>query len=229
MEPIAATILVLVVTNHNLILAADSRKTNLYPGGIGEKGSVEKICRTNDYYYAVAGLHSDEDGSFNMRSILHHLLLEQTDFDTAIKRIAVTLTTELKNYFTKLKKLNFALFKQFQKYSYAGGEIIIAKRINSIPTACLFDYKIIDDTTINVVMNTGKTDIKNIKGGEECFWRAIGNTSFLDKNMPTEEEMATSPVEKVKWIIEEGIKNYPAFVGEPIRILEMTEAGEQWI
>lgn len=229
MEHFYATILVLAITNHNLILAADSRKTNLYPGGIGEKGTADKICQTNDYYYAISGLHSDEDAGFSMQAILHCILLEYSDFDEAIKHITVTLTTELKNYFINLKKNNAQLFRLFQTYSYSGGEIVIAKRVNNSPAAYLLDYKIIDASAINVVMNTGKTGIKEIKGNEECFWRAIGNTSFLDKNMPAEKEMAADPVKKSKWIIEEGIRNYPAFVGGPINIIEMTEAGEQWI
>jgi hypothetical protein len=229
MEPLSATILVLVVTNRNLILAADSRKTNLRAEGIGEKGTVDKICHTNNYYYALSGLHSDEDGSFNMPAILHRILLQYTDFDEAIKQVAYTLTAELKRYFTNLKTLSHRLFRQFQTYSYSGGEIVIAKRVNTIPTACLLDYKIIDGPVIDVVMNTGKTDIKKIKGNEECFWRAIGNASFLDRSIPTEKEMAGSPVNKAKRIIEEGIRIYPAFVGEPVTILEMTEAGEHWI
>lgn len=229
MEALYATILVLVVTNHNLILAADSRKTNLDPGGIGKKGTMDKICQTNDYYYAVSGLNSNEDGSFSMQAVLHNILVNYSDSDEAIKSIAVTLTAELKNYFINLKKISSALFRQFQTYSFSGGEIVIAKSVGNIPTAYLLDYKIIDGSVINVVMNTGKTDIKKIKGNEECFWRAIGNTSFLDKNMPTEKEMAANPIKKAKWIIEEGIKIYPDFVGAPINILEMTEAGEHWI
>lgn len=229
METLYATILVLVVTKHNLILAADSRKTNLDPGGIGKRGTMDKICQTNDYYYAVSGLNSNEDGSFSMQAVLHNILVEYSDLDEAVKSIAVTLTAELKNYFTNLKKMSSALFRQFQTYSFSGGEIVIAKRVGNIPAAYLLDYKIIDGSVINVVMNTGKIDIKKIKGNEECFWRAIGNTSFLNNNMPTEREMAANPIKKAKWIIEEGIKIYPDFVSAPINILEMTEAGEQWI
>lgn len=164
-----------------------------------------------------------------MHAILHHTLLKYSDFDEAITHLAVTLTSELKNYFINLKKTSLAVFRQFKIYNYFGGEIVIAKRVNNTPAAYLLDYKIIDGSVIDVVMNTGKTDIKKIKGSKECFWRAIGNTSFLDKNMPTEKEMAANPVNKAKWIIEEGIRIYPAFVGEPVSILEMTEAGEQWI
>lgn len=229
MEPLLATILVLVVTNHNLILAADSRKTILFPDGIGKMGTLDKISQTDNYFYAVSGLHSDKEGSFSIQAILHRTLLEYSNFDEAIKRISVTLTTELKNYFIDLKKINPGLFRQFQTYSYSGGEIVIAKRVNNIPTAYLLDYKIIDGSVIDVIMNTGKTDIKKIKRSDECFWRAIGNTSFLDENMPTEKEMASDPIKKAKWIIEEGIRICPAFVGEPVNILEMTEAGEQWI
>ena len=47
--------------------------------------------------------------------------------------------------------------------------------------------------------------------------------------MPTEKEMAINTIQKSKWIIEEGIRIYPNFVGEPISILELTEAGEKWI
>ena len=229
MEHVLATILVLVVTKHNLILAADSRKTNLYPDGIGEKGTVEKICQTNQTYYAVSGLHSDEDGSFSMQAILHDVLLRYLDFEEAIKNIAVTLTTELKKYFINLKSNNPSLFRQFQTYSYAGGELVIAKRVDGIPVAHLLDYKVIDGADLNVVMNTWKTGIKEIKDNQECFWRAIGNTSFLDTHMPAEKQMAADPAGKARWIIEEGIRRHPAFVGEPIHILEMTEEGEKWI
>lgn len=227
-DHISATILVLVVTNHSVVLAADSRKTIFYPGGIVKTGTLDKIHQTDDYYYAVSGLNSGEDESFSMQKILHNILLKHLDFDEAVKDLAVTLTTGLRNYFANLKEKSAALFRRFQTYSFSGGEIVIAKRVNNVPTVYLLDYQVIDGAIINVVMNTGKTDIKKIKGSEECFWRAIGNTSFLNANMPTEKEMAANAIGKAKWIIGEGIRRHPDFVGEPISILEMTEKGAEW-
>ena len=43
MEPIFATILVLVVTNRNIILAADSKKTSLNAEGIERNEIMDKI------------------------------------------------------------------------------------------------------------------------------------------------------------------------------------------
>jgi hypothetical protein len=164
-----------------------------------------------------------------MSAILDRALGEYQDFDESVRHVAAILTMELKNYFTELKKYSRAVFNHFQTYSYGGGEIIIAGRVNKMPTAYLLDYKIVDGSEINVIMKTGKTAIKEIRGSDECFWRAIGNTAFPDNKMPTEKEMAASPAKKAKWIIEEGIKTYPAFVGKPVRILEMTESGDEWI
>jgi hypothetical protein len=229
MEPFCATILILVVTNRRVILAADSRKTIVDSAGISKKGTTKKILHTNDYYYAISGLNSSDDRSFSLSAVIDRVLLRYDDFEDAVKHLAALLSTELKTFFINLRKGSLAVFRQFQSYSYSGGEIVIAKRVDKIPTIYLLDYKIIDGPDINVVINTWTTDIKKIKNGQECFWRAIGNTSFLNCKMPTEQEMAVSSIEKAKWIIEEGSRMYPDFVSEPINIIELTEGGDKWV
>jgi hypothetical protein len=229
MDPLSATILVLVITSSDIVLAADSRKTSLAQNGVRETGVMDKIYQANDYYYAVSGLDSTEDGSFSIQSIIHKMLQQFSDFDLAARTITVELSKALKEFFTKLKESSSAIFTHFQNNSASGGEIIILKRVGAVPTAYLLDYKIIDGSNIKVVMNSWKTDCSKITGQDECFWRAIGHTSFLKGNDIPEEKMTADPVLHAKLIIEEGIKRYPVFVGAPINILSLNEAGVQWI
>jgi hypothetical protein len=229
MEPLFATILVLVVTNRNVVLAADSRKVVLSPGGIAQKEIMNKVHQTNDYYYAFSGLDSSGVGGFNVQTILEGILNAYEDFELAIQHIVEVLPKAIKDFFTSLKEHHSALFEQFQKYCDSGGEIVIVKRVNSLPTVYLLDYRIVNELSIKVVMNTWKTNTSSIKGQHECFWRAIGNTSFLNATEILEEEMAMHPAKKARQIIEEGIEKNPDFIGAPIKIFLMDERGMKWL
>jgi hypothetical protein len=229
MEPLFATILVLVVTNRNIVLAADSRKVVLSPDGVEEKEIMNKVYQTNDYYYAFSGLDSSGVGGFSIQTILDNILRAYEDFELSIQQIVAILPKAIKDFFSGLKEGHSALFAQFQKYCDSGGEIIIIKRVDRLPTVYLLDYRIVNESSIKVVMNTWKTNISAIKGPNECFWRAIGNTAFLNGYQISEEEMATQSVEKATQIIKEGIRRYPDFVGSPIKVLIMDESGDQWL
>ncbi len=228
-EPLYATILVLVITNRNLLLAADSRETVINEDGIIEKGTMDKIYKANNYYYAVSGINSNADQSFNIHTVLNKVLLNNSNLDQAVKNIASTLVADLKAYLVKLKKASTSFYNQLLQYCNWGGEIVIVTRVHHIPTVYLLEYRITDGQNIQVTLDTWKTDTTKFTGKEECFWRAIGNTSFLNDCMPSEKEMALDPIAKSKWIIQEGISKYPDFVGGPINILELNERGEQWI
>jgi hypothetical protein len=229
MEPLYATILVVVVTHQKIILAADSRKVTLYPDGTIERETIDKICQKNQCYYAVSGFNATADDSFSIHAILNKVLHDYSDFHQAIKQITTTLVTELKSFFTALKKSSPAFFNSLLHYNSAGGEIVLIKRIEHIPTLYLLEYKIMDGPTIKVRLDTWTTDSTRVKENFTCFWRAIGNTAFLSLQMPHEKEMATKPIAMAKQIIEEGAKRYPDFVGKPITILEMTATEEKRI
>ena len=229
MGSLSATILVLIITSRDIVLAADSRKATLAQTGVKDIGVMDKIYQTNDYYYAVSGLDSSVDGSFSVQGIIHNILEQFSDFDLAIREITVQLSKALKAFFTSLKENSSAIFKHFQNNSASGGEIIIIKRVGAIPTAYLMDYRVIDGNSIKVVMNSWKTDCSKIKNTNECFWRAIGHTSFLTGNDISCEIIAAEPVVHAKQIIEEGIKRYPVFVSAPINILKMNGTGVKWI
>lgn len=221
MDLLYATILVLVVTNRNIILAADSKKTSLNSEGIEKNEIKEKIYQVNDYYYAVAGLDSSGDGSFSIHSILKQIMDDYADLELAIQQVLAQLPIALKEYFSGLKQRSPSVFAQYQKYSASGGEIVIIKKVEKIPTLYLLDYRIIEEATMKIVMNTWRADTSTIKESTQCFWRAIGSTSFLSGRFPSEEEMALHPVEKAREIIEEGIRIYPDFVGKPILMVSM--------
>ena len=229
LEPLWATLLVLVVTDKTMVLAADSKKTVLHPDGYTSTGTMDKIFQTGDYYFALSGFNTTEDNRFSLPLLLDKVLLQHSDFDAAVKKIVSIVATELKHYFVQLKNTSADVYTQFKKYSDAGGEIVMVKRVGALPTAYLLDYKLIDEPSIKVVLNTWKITTADIPKEEPCFWRAIGHASFLKKGMPSAEAMAKEPVAKARWLIEEGIRNEPLFVGGPINILELRSEGVQWI
>jgi hypothetical protein len=226
MEPLCATILVLVVTSRNIILAADSKKTYLYPDGPADGGTMEKIHQSGTFYYASSGLY--EDGSFNMRAIIHNVFCRYPDFTTAFTNIAATLATALKEYFVNLKKSNPKAFAQYLQHSGAGGEIFIVTRYKNIPSAAIIDYSIKDSASAGIVLNTWSIDTIKIKSAGECFWRTAGNTSFTGRLVPSEKELAEQPVDGARKIIEDGIKANPSLVSTPIVVLEMAKSGERF-
>ena len=222
MEALLATILVLVVTQQEIVLAADSNKTSLNSEGIEKNEIMDKIYQVGDYYYAVAGLDSSGDKSFSIHAILQRILHEYSDLEQVIKQVLAQLPIALKDFFTGLKQRSPEVFAQYQKLSGSGGEIVIIKRVGKTPTLYLLDYRIIEESTLKIVMNSWKADTSTIKERTQCFWRAIGSTSFLSGRYPSETDMALAPEAKAKEIIEEGSRIYPDFVGGPIKMLRMT-------
>jgi hypothetical protein len=226
MEPLCATILVLVVTSRNIILAADSKKTYLYPDGPADGGTMEKIHQSGAYYFASSGLYEDE--SFNMCAILDNMFCRYPDLITALTNIATALAAALKEYFVNLKKSNPKAFAQYLQHSGAGGELFIVTRYKSIPSAAIIDYSIKDSASTGIVLNTWSIDTTKIKSAGECFWRTAGNTSFTGRQLPSEKALAVRPVDGAINIIEDGIKAYPSLVSAPITVLEMTKSGERF-
>lgn len=228
MDALYATILVLVVTNQRILLAADSRKTYLDKQGVHKVGSLDKIYKTNDCYYAVCGFH-EEEGRFSIHELIHTHLLQSLGLHEAIKQMVQALATALKQYFQELKKSSPALFQQVKRVSASGGEVFVVSRVDTIPTAFIIDYRVTDSSDVKVTMNTWSIDILAIKNPESCFWRAIGNTPTLSSTLLSEKEWALHPVENAKSLIEEGIKRSPDFVSAPINMLELTINGINWI
>lgn len=228
MDIFYATILVLVVTKQHILLAADSRKTYLDKNGIQKLGTIDKIYKTNDSYYAVCGFH-EEENEFSIHEIIHQHLVKNISIKEAIKQLVHSLASALKNYFTNLKKTSPSVFKQLKQISASGGEVFIVKCVDSIPSAFLIDYRIIDGATIKVTMNTWSIDTVSIKESDTCFWRAVGNTPLLTNSYLTEKEWALYPEENAKRLIEDGSKLYPNFVGGPINMVELSSNGVRWI
>lgn len=228
MEPLWATIIILVVTGRNITLAVDSRKTILTQNSVCGTEVMDKIYQTDDYFYAVSGLDSSVDRSFSIHALIHNILKNSNDFDQVVRQLANDLTYALKSFFTNMKELNTDLFYSFQKYSASGGEIILIKNVGTLPTTYLMDYKIIVDNNIKVIANTWKTDCNIIKKLNQSFWRTIGNTSFMNGFYFSDKEITSDPVLFAKKIIQEGIKRYPAFVSEPMNILQLDGSGVQW-
>jgi hypothetical protein len=228
MEPLYATIIILVVTSRNITLAADSRKTILSDDNVCGSGVMDKIYQTDDYFYAVSGVDSSVDRSFSIHALVHNILTNTGDFDQVAKRLANDLTYKLKGFFTNMKEFNADLFQRFQKYSASGGEIVIIKNVDNVPTCYLLEYKVSANTNVNVIVHTWRTDCKIVKEQNHCFWRTIGNTAFMNSFSVSEQEIASNPDLFAKKIIQEGIKRYPAFVSEPMNILQLDESGAQW-
>lgn len=229
MEPLSATILILVVTSRSITLAADSRKTILTENSVKGTELMDKIYQTNDYFYAVTGLDSSENKSFRIHNVIHNVLNKCEDFDHAVSLIAINLAKALKSFFTNMKERNNDLFLEFQKYCASGGEIIIMKNVGILPTTYLIAYKIINDATVKVIVNTWKTDCNKIQKEHQSFWRAIGNTSFMNVSTFSEKDITSNPVLFAKEIIQEGINQYPSFVSEPLNIIQLNESGAQWV
>lgn len=228
-EPLYATLLVLVVTNTRVILAADSRKNTLHADGTRESGTMDKIFRTGDCYYAVSGFSSTEDGSFSLHRIIHKHLVLYPSFSKAIRHLAKAVATELKAYLVHLKNESPELFTLLLRDSHSGGEIVLVKRDAGIPSAVLLNYKVTVGKEVKVEVDSWSMNSTHIKSGEDCFWRVIGHTAFGDKGMPSVKDVARDPVAITKGMMEAGARVHPQFVGSPINMLELTAEGERWI
>lgn len=228
-EPLYATLLVLVVTNTQVILAADSRKNTLHPDSSRVAGTMDKIFRTGDCYNAVSGFSSTEDEAFSLQKVIHRTLLLYPDFNQAVRHLAKAIAMELKAYLTSLQKEGPQLFAQLLRDSHSGGEVVLVKTVAGTPTAVLLTYKVTRGEGIKVVVDSWRIDSSHIKGEEDGFWRAIGNTDFLARGMPSVKEVAAGPAAVAKRLMEEGARVHPQWIGGPVNMLELTPGGERWI
>ncbi|HYH16668.1 MAG TPA: hypothetical protein VD794_15665 [Flavisolibacter sp.] len=227
MDTLYATILILVVTDQKILLAADSRKTYLDKNGIQKVETIDKIYQTEDCFYAICGFH-EEENSFSIHQLIHECLLQYSGMQNAISQMTQILAKAIKNYFSALKKSSAAIFNQLRKYSALSGEIFLIKCVKSIPTAYLLDYSITEGASVKVTINSWTINCKHIKENYCCFWRAIGNTSNLPTCIP-EKTWATHPEICARKVIEEGIIKYPNFVSAPINMLELTPENVIWL
>ena len=228
-EPLYATLLVLVVTNTRVILAADSRKNTLHPDGSRVQGTMDKIFRTGDCYYAVSGFSSTEDEAFSLQKVIHQTLLLYTDFNRAVSHLAKAVATGLKAYLARLKQESPQLFAQLLRDSHSGGEVVLVKRVAGVPTAVLLTYKVVAGASVKVVVTSSGIDIGSIRGEEDCFWRAIGNTAFLDWSIPSVKEVAAGPAAAAKRMLEEGARAHPQWIGGPFNMVELTPGEVRWL
>lgn len=227
MDALYATILVMVVTNQRILLAADSRKTYLDKNGIHKTDTIDKIYETNDCYYAVCGFHEEVKG-FSVHRLLHNCLVRFADFRDAISNITHTLANELKHYFTTLRKNSPAVFQQLRNISGAAGEVFLIKHHKNIPTAYVLDYHITEGAALKVTVTSRSTTITDIKTNTSCFWRAIGNIGYLPSSLP-EQEWALTPEVIANRVIEEGCKLTPTYVSPPVNMVELSTSGIRWI
>lgn len=228
-EPLYATLLVLVVTNTRVILAADSRKNTLHPDGSRVQGTMDKIFRTGDCYYAVSGFSSTADGAFSLQRVIHETLLLYTGFREATRHLAKAMATELKAWLSGMRKVSPELFTQLLRDAHPGGEVVLVKRVAGVPTAVLLTYNVTTGAEVKVVVDTWHMDSTHIKGEEDCFWRAIGNTAFLNRGLPSAREVATAPAAAAKKMLEEGARAHPQWIGLPFNMVELRGEGERWI
>lgn len=227
MDVCYATILVLVVTNQRILLAADSRKTYLDKNGIHKTGTIDKIYESNECYYAVCGFHEEVKG-FSVHRLLHNCLAKFSDFRDAVSQITHTLASELKHYFSSLKKSSPAIFQQLRNVGGAAGEVFLIKAQNNIPTAYVLDYHILDTKELKVTVTSRTTSIADISTNTGCFWRAIGNTGHLIATAQ-EKDWALQPEIMANRVIAEGSKLAPTFVSPPVNMIELSRSGVRWI
>lgn len=227
MDALYATILVMVVTNQRILLAADSRKTYLDEKGIHKTDTIDKIYETNDCYYAVCGFHEEVKG-FSVHRLLHNCLAKFANFRDAVAQITHSLAAELKQYFTSLKTSSPAVFQQLRNVGGAAGEVFLIKRHKNIPTAYVLDYLITGSKDLKVTVTSRSTTISDINTTTSCFWRAIGNTGYLPSSLP-EKDWALTPEILASRVIEEGCKLTPTFVSIPINMVELSSSGIRWI
>lgn len=225
MDVLLGTILLLIVTRHQLVLASDSRKTILHPDGRLEKEVVHKIHSVNDFFYASSGLHSAPGENFHLPLFIKSILQRYGNLDKAVHGLATALTPALHNYFLQLKKSQPKLLKMLLQHNGYGGEIFVIKQVHKIPSVYLLEYTLKLDEKVAVLLDTWKISTQNIRGKDGCFWRAAGSTSFLKNYRPLPGDLAQCPQKKARELMERAIQQDPLFTGPPITILEMEEGG----
>ena len=229
LEPLYATILILVVTKQQILLAADSRKTYLDANGVRKTGTMQKLREVNGYYYAIAGIYEDETTGFSIAKLLEDVFLETTDIKKAIQHITHQLATALKTYFSQLQQFHPSLLQQLKQQSASGGELFIVKKLANLPTAYNIEYRFSEKNDLQVIVKNGFIDCTQLTNSNTCFYRLVGNVIPSSLSRFTEKQWATEPVESIHWVMQESQKAFPDFVSAPFSIVSLSANGVEWL
>ncbi len=150
-KSIHATILVLVVTKNEIILAADSKLFGV--GDLTKDDSnnhvIDKLINVNHLYYAFAGLTRNDDSSFSIPSLVHQVIEEHKNFQEIKGELPKYLEDYLKNHLSKLEIYNPSLYKELL-IKLPGGTVILVGNEGMAPAAYFVEYKIISSGEVSL-------------------------------------------------------------------------------
>lgn len=221
-----ATTIVIIVTPQSVILGADSRGSFYdYVTLKEEKKSVTKIYKTDEYYFAIAGLTNNPNTSFDVSKIINQYLKSQKDILVAIDSIKSNLSRLLKLELQNQKKKNDDIFLRTIETSNIVLSFGIIGVHNSKPFAHLIGFQIQDTSTLNIKVLEDSCP-GNCPNGIKVFW--MGQADAISKYMQQPDSHNLSPLILVDKLINLEIQDKPQYVGEPVDIVEITIEKTIW-
>ena len=211
-----ATVIVLVRTQNEVVLAAD-RKVLFRGNGLPtHAGSVCKIYRVGDGFFALAGLANFPDDS---SSIVAGELQRGGKPADAIARAAETLRSSLVTALPRLAQIDPDGYRQIRESKGAVG-IAAAMLSEGSPISI---YASIDLSTSDV----GSIEMA-VASGKEVKWRALGSTAAIQRLFDSGKVPSLRPAELARYLVRYEINAGDPNVGLPVDVVDVSPSGASW-
>lgn len=227
-EDASGTVIYVRITQEDVVIAADSKE--LYPYGNAESHAtvieVCKIRRSEDVYFASAGIGGDQNEGFDVRQVAAQAMRYRGDLQGKAEEFQRLIKTPLIKILEVLRKQDLTQYKKF----LLGAPLITV-------------FVRVEDRSLTFLANE-VTFIETSQGSIELNQRLykcpgacrlpttvpIGSSQRADElELQAKDFWERGSVNGVRELMMASIADRPDEAGGPINILRLTKTGAEWV
>lgn len=225
----SATTIVLIRTQNEIVVGADSKATNEYYEA--KQNLFCKIHRAGDLMFVVSGIAEDDATGFNVTRIVTEAARKGGTVNDIAARIDTALVKPLSEALLHFKKISpDGYIKQIRNHKGVTLQLALFRFENGVPIVYekSFGEPNADSGKIPAVGKVVRCPGENCQGSRIIL--ALGSNSaindYLKRNtIPPQADSC----ELIEELINLQIKASPAEVGKPIDLVRYDETGIHWI
>jgi hypothetical protein len=219
-----ATSIVLVRTPVLIVIAADSKPT--YKGR-PEASTVCKIYRSDDVYFAIAGLEHDSGRGFYPKDLVAAGVKASEGFETRVARAEEFLSS---NFLLEMERLEAEDPDQY-KFAIAGAgpqlTVAFAQMEKGVPYFAVRGFQYYDSPSPRVERSRADCPGRECPNGEVRI-EYLGESRAIQRYLANGVEQ-TDAAAFARKLVELEIQDSPFDVGPPIALLRIDASGPTWI
>lgn len=222
-----STTIVILIRPNEIIIAADSRSTDIDDAGNPRSSIVSKFYQVKQFVFLISGLHQADKYNFQAEELLSPYLNEMAVYDSVyLKEFKKKLSETYSNLLKQVKSLpDCGNFPQSRGSSIT--KFIITGVQNNIPFLHVVSI-LVDDFNNNTV--TIESRFIKASDATELMPFYIGEQEAIRKQEKVGLPIGVTNVyELANYLVTLEIKDKPDKVGFPVDILSVKTNGINWI